>query len=46
MMTILLERANYLEERSIRPRSVKVTTISALMAEIAKGNANLSQFSV
>ena len=31
MMTIPLERANYLEEHSIRPHSLKVTTISALM---------------
>ena len=45
MMTILLERANYLEEHSIRPRSLKVTTISSLATEIVKGNADLSQLS-
>ena len=44
-MTILLERENYLEEHSIRPRSLKVTTISALSTEIVKGNANLAQLS-
>ena len=38
MMTCLLERANFLEEEhGIRPRILKVTTISALMAEIVKG---------
>ena len=44
-MTVLLERANYLEEHSIRPHSLKVTTISALMGEIVKGKGDLAQLS-
>ena len=35
-MTILLERANYMGERSIRRRSLKVAAISSIMAEIEK----------
>ena len=45
-MTFLLERAEFFEEHGIRPRSLKVTTISALMGEIVKGTANLAQLSV
>ena len=45
-MTTPLEKANYLEEHSIRPHSLKVTAISALATEIVKGNANLAQLSV
>ena len=44
MVTYLLELAGQPHGRGIRPRSLKVTTISALMAEVAKGQANLSQF--
>ena len=35
-----------MEERGIRPHSLEVTTISALMGEIVKGKGNLSQLSV
>ena len=45
-MTFLLERADFFEEHGIRPHSLKVTTISALMGEIAKGKGNLAQLSV
>ena len=43
MVTLLLERANFLEEHGIRPHSLKVTTISSLMGEIVKGKGNLAQ---
>ena len=46
MMTISLERANFLEKpQGIRPHSLKVTTISALTTEIVKGGGNLAQLS-
>ena len=44
-MTIILVKTNYLEEHSIRPHSLKVTAISAIMEEIVKGDANLAQLS-
>ena len=43
MMILLLERAAFREANGIRPHSLKVTTISALMGGIAKGKANLAQ---
>ena len=47
MMTLLLERADFLEEdHGIRPHSLKVTTISSLMGEIIQGRANLAQLAV
>ena len=43
MMTYLLEVDGLPEGHGIRPHSLKVATISALMADVAKGQANLSQ---
>ena len=37
MMILLLERADFREENGIRPHSLKVTTISALMGGLSKG---------
>ena len=42
-MNILLFLADYNEDRGIRPRILKVTTVSDLMDEIAKGKESLSQ---
>ena len=42
-MTVLLDLADSHEDRGIRPHSLKVTTIAALMGEIVKGKANLAQ---
>ena len=41
MMTFLLEREDFYEEHGIRPRSLKVTTISSLMGEFVKGKGIL-----
>ena len=47
MKAFLLERADFLEEyHGIWPHSLKVTTISALMGEIAQLKANLAQLAV
>ena len=43
MMTVLLDLAGLSEENGIRPHSLKVTTISAIMGEIVKRKANLSR---
>ena len=46
MMAFLLKRVNFNEEdHGIRPHSLKVTSISALMNEIVKGKGNLAQLS-
>ena len=45
-MTYLLEAAGHPEVHGVRPRSLKVTTISALMPEAAKGQADLSQLAI
>ena len=42
----LLFQDGHPEGHAIRPHSLKVTTISTLMTEIAKGNANLSQLAI
>ena len=42
-MILLLEGSDFWEENGIRPRSLKVTTISALTGEIVTGKANLAQ---
>ena len=44
-MDLLLGRADFLEENSTRPHSLKVTTISALMGEIVQGG-DLAQLEV
>ena len=46
MRTVLLDLAEFREDHGIRPHSLKVPTISAIMGEIAKGNANLAQLAV
>ena len=43
MMILLLERADFMESDGVRPHSLKVTTISALMGGIAKGKENIAQ---
>ena len=45
-MTVLLDLAGVREENGLRPHSLKVTTISAIMGEIFKGKANLAQLAV
>ena len=46
MMTVPLDLAEFHDDRGIRHHSLKVTTISAIMGEISKGNANLAQLAV
>ena len=46
MMTCLLSLADPKDDHGVMPHSLKVTTISAIMSEIAKGNANLSQLAI
>ena len=46
MMTCLLALAGRPKGRGIRPNSLKVTTISTLMTDGAKGKSNLSQLSI
>ena len=43
MMDVLLDLAEFREEHGIRPHSLKVTTIAAVMGEIVKGKSNLAQ---
>ena len=45
-MAYLLEVAEGPGRRGIRPRSLKVATISALMTEAAKGQANLPKLAI
>ena len=46
VMTYLLEVTGYPEGHGVRPRSLKDTTISALMMAVARGQANLSQVAI
>ena len=46
MMAYLLAVAEHPEGRGIRPHSIKATTISALMTEVAKGQVNLAQLAI
>ena len=46
MMTCLLGIEELPEGDGIRPRSLKVKTISVLMTEVAKGQADLSQLAI
>ena len=46
MMTYLLFLAEHKDDHAIRPNSLKVTTISTIMEEIAKRNANLSHLAI
>ena len=45
-MTWLLELAGRPGDNGVRPHSLKVTTSSTLMTEVAKGQANLSQLAI
>ena len=46
MMTCLLGIEELPEGDGIRPRSLKVTKISAVMTDVAKDQANLSQLAI
>ena len=46
MVTYLLEADGHPECHGVRPRSLRVTTISALTTEVAKGQENLSQLAI
>ena len=46
MVNYLLDLDGLPEGHGIRPHSLKVTTISYLMADLAKGHANLSQLAI
>ena len=46
MMDYLLEVADRPEGHGIRPRSLKVTTISALMTVVAKCQENLAKLAI
>ena len=46
MMTYLLEISGRPEGQGVSPRGLKVTTISALMAEVVKGRENLPHLAI
>ena len=46
MMAYLLEVGGSLDGHGVRPRSLKVATISALMAGVGKRQDNLSQLAI
>ena len=46
MKTYILEVDGRPQCHGIRPRSLKVATISALMAEVTKGQSNLPQLAI
>ena len=46
MMTCLLLLSDHKDDHVVRPHSLKVTTISAIMEEIVKGSANLPHLAI
>ena len=46
MLTCLLFLADRKDDHGVIPHSLKVTTISAIMEEIATGNANLAHLAI
>ena len=45
-MTCLLLLSDHKDDHVVRPHSLKVTTISAIMEEIVKGSANLPHLAI